>query len=228
MLYLVGIGLREGDLSQRGKEVLESCEEVYTDTYTSIPYRIFGKKADRELVESDYLIELAREKDVALAVPGDPLFATTHLALFMEARRRGIDVEVIHAPSIINAVARTGLSLYKFGRIITVGERFMPSDVERVMKNLEAGLHTLVLFDPSQQVEHCVREIFSHFENSKIVVCSKLGTGEDIVLYGDFEHVMGRLEAVEPPACAIIPAKMHFFEEEFLNFISTSQQRQQR
>ncbi|MFB6295000.1 MAG: diphthine synthase, partial [Candidatus Nanohaloarchaea archaeon] len=70
--------------------------------------------------------------------------------LLFRARRRGFDVEVVHAPSILTAVAQTGLSLYKFGRTttLTIQNGAVPGSVfDAVRENQAAGLHTLVLLD---------------------------------------------------------------------------------
>ncbi len=214
MLYLIGMGLEEGDMTQKGVNALKKCKHVFTDTYTSVPYRIFGKEAGRELVEGDYLIELAEKEDVALVVSGDPLFATTHLALFSDAVEAGISVRVIHAPSILNAISRTGLSSYKFGRIITVGETLMKSDEDRVNSNLRSNLHTLCLFDPSVDPEVCIRAVLEKF-SQKLIVCSRLGTAGERIWYGVPD------DRVEKPACAIIPAELAFYEKEFLSRFST-------
>ena len=214
MLYLIGMGLEEGDMTIKGKEAIESCDEVFTDVYTSFPYRIFGRPAEREFVEGDTLVELASRKKVALVVPGDPLFATTHISLIMEARKRGIPFKIIHAPSIINAVSRTGLSPYKFGRIVTVSSPLMKSDEEKIKKNLAAGLHTLCLFDPVKEPSECLHKL-SRF-NKKVVFCSRLGTAHEAILYGKPDE-LGNLDR---PACAIIPGKLHFFEEDFLELFS--------
>jgi len=217
MLYLIGMGLEEGDMTLKGVEALKKCKEVFTDVYTSIPYRIFGKKAEREIVESDFLVKLAEKKDVALLVPGDPLFATTHISLVSEARKRGIEVQVIHAPSVMNAVARTGLSPYRFGRTVTVGSEIFPSDMEKIEKNMKCELHTLCLFDPSVDPRECLKALFQ-VVREKIVLCSKLGTREEKVYYGKIEKILKN--PLKKPVCAVIPGKLLFYEREFLEVFS--------
>ena len=63
MLYLIGMGLEEGDMTLKGTEALKKCKHIFTDVYTSIPYRIFGKKADRKIVESNFLIAGSRSSN---------------------------------------------------------------------------------------------------------------------------------------------------------------------
>ncbi len=213
MLVLVGIGLEEGDLTEKAKEAIEQADFVFTEAYTSKPWRVFGELLEREKVESDFLLELARNKKVVLCVPGDPLFATTHISLVLEAKKQGIEVRVIHAPSVINAVARTGLSPYKFGRIITISGDF-ESDKERVFRNLDADLHTLCLIDPKMHVKEAL-EILRKWGVRKAVVCSCLGTKKELIRYGEIEKLLNT-ELGSMPWCIIVPAKLHFFEEEFL------------
>ena len=49
-------------------------------------------------------------------VVGDPYGATTHSDLVIRAQDLGIEVNVIHNASIINAVGANGLSLYNYGQ----------------------------------------------------------------------------------------------------------------
>jgi len=67
------------------------------------------------------ILRRAERGTVAILVPGDPFVATTHVAVRLEAIKRGIRTKVIHAPSIVSAVCgATGLQSYKFGRSVTV------------------------------------------------------------------------------------------------------------
>jgi diphthine synthase len=53
-------------------------------------------KVDRKEVESEFLLGYAKDKDIALISGGDPLTATTHITLIIEARKQNIPVKVIH------------------------------------------------------------------------------------------------------------------------------------
>ncbi len=53
----------------------------------------------------------ADKVDVAFLVVGDPFGATTHTDLQLRARERGIQVEVIHNASVMNAVGICGLQV---------------------------------------------------------------------------------------------------------------------
>lgn len=71
--------------------------------------------ADRDLVEqgADDILENAASSDVAMLVVGDPFGATTHTDLVLRAKQKGINVEVVHNASIMNAVGCCGLQLYR-------------------------------------------------------------------------------------------------------------------
>ncbi|CAE6480945.1 unnamed protein product [Rhizoctonia solani] len=125
--------------------------------------------AYRETVEteSDEILRNAKEEDVALLVVGDPFGATTHTDMLLRARELGIPTTVIHNASIMNAVGACGLQLYNFGRITnyiskdsiyiqagqTVSLPFYTDSwkpdswYDRVVENVEKGMHTLVLLD---------------------------------------------------------------------------------
>lgn len=168
MLWLIGLGLfDEKDVSVRGLETIQQCDEVFLENYTSILHvpvekleAFYGKKvhvADREMVESyaEKILNAAAEKDgaaqVAFLVVGDPFAATTHADLLLRAEARGISVKVIHNASIMNAVAACGLQLYSFGQTVSI-PYFTPtwrprSFYPRIVTNYSARLHTLCLLD---------------------------------------------------------------------------------
>ena len=98
------------------------------------------------------LLELAKDGVVALLVVGDPLQATTHVDLQLQAAEAGIDCTVIHGISITGLVTGAiGLSNYKFGRQTTLtypyGGWVATSPLEVIALNRMQGLHTLALLD---------------------------------------------------------------------------------
>ncbi|MEM4031920.1 MAG: diphthine synthase, partial [Zestosphaera sp.] len=135
-LILVGAGLSVDLITLRGVKRILEADVVYVDSYTSITLgdlRSFlttqtGKEAvflSRKDIEEKYfetIIKPALEGlKVVLVVPGNPLDATTHVALLSEASRRGIDFEVVPAPGIIpNALTMSGLMIYKMGKVVTL------------------------------------------------------------------------------------------------------------
>lgn len=84
-------------------------------------------------------------------VVGDPFGATTHSDLYIRAKEKGIDVEVIHNASIMNAVGCCGLQLYRFGHTISVPfftDTWKPNGFyDSIKSNMNQDLHTLVLLD---------------------------------------------------------------------------------
>ena len=164
-LYLIGLGLgSEKDITLKGLEIVKRADIVYLEYYTSILgvnkdvlEAFYGREvllADRTLVESqaeELLVEAAREKDVALLVVGDPFGATTHTDLLLRAQEADVQVEVVHNASVMNAVGKSGLELYKFGKTTSIpfwDDGFEPQTPYDVIKmNKENGLHTLCLLD---------------------------------------------------------------------------------
>jgi len=72
--------------------------------------------------------------------------------LRLGAVERGIPTRIYHAPSVLTAVpSELGLSHYKFGRVTTLvfpRKNFFPtSPYDAIRRNLDLGLHTLVLLD---------------------------------------------------------------------------------
>ena len=207
-------------MTLKGAEALKKCGRIFIEEYTSFPYELAPEfqgrceKADRKMVEEGNLVELAKTQDIAVLVPGDPLFATTHLALAREAAEAGVKWEAVHAPSVINAVARTGLSPYKFGRIITISENF-ESDREKLQLNLENRLHTICLLDPGLDMQQALKILADFGLKKPVVACQKLGMKGEKIRYGTPEQLASE-DFSEKPLCFLVPSKLHFFEEEFL------------
>lgn len=79
------------------------------------------------------------------------LSATTHTDLVLRARKEGIQVQVIHNASIMNAIGKCGLQLYKFGETVSLvffTDTWQPdSFYDKIARNRAEGLHTLCLLD---------------------------------------------------------------------------------
>jgi len=240
MLALVGLGINI-DPTIEGIETAKRCDEIFLEKYTSpLPVGIQGKLKklikkeiallDREGVESDFLIDRAKNKNVCLLVVGDPLVATTHISLLAECRKRKIETKIVHNSSILTAVARTGLQLYKFGRTVTIAkwsENYKPtSPLLLIEKNLSIGLHTLALLDVQPEpmdAREAIKQLFDmeRIEGKKIVkdvvVLSRLGFEDEKITYGDAEKLLER-DLGKPPFSIVIPATLHPAEEEYLKF----------
>ncbi|KFD48375.1 hypothetical protein M514_10727 [Trichuris suis] len=148
----------------------------------------FGKEillCDRELLESgsgkviaktlaevesffpieEQIFEEAKNEDVGILVIGDPLGATTHCSLYLQAKEYHIPVEVIHNASVLSAVGCCGLQLYNFGQTVSIvfwtAEYKPESFFDKIEINLRNGLHTLCLLDlkvKERSVENIIRD----------------------------------------------------------------------
>ena len=105
-----------------------------------------------EIENPEEILGLAKNHVVAVLIVGDPLQATTHVDLQLQANENGIECEVIHGISITNLVTGAiGLSNYKFGRQTTLTYPYSgwiaTSPLEVIAVNRGMGLHTLALLD---------------------------------------------------------------------------------
>lgn len=169
MLILIGLGLGTKDLSALAVEEIKDADELLLETYTaSIPDGCIGfikeqsGRSPRQLRRKDLEDDLkatvssAKNKKVAILVPGDPLIATTHSIILNEAKAQGIECKVIHAPSVFSvAIGESGLDVYKFGPTVTLpfwSDRYKPTSfIDSISRNMQNGQHTLVLLDIEQE-----------------------------------------------------------------------------
>ena len=235
MLYLIGLGLDKNDLSIKALKIIKKCKKIYLETYTTkLPYKKFELekiikkkiiKADREIVESDFLIKEAKKQNICLLIYGDPLLATTHIMLVQEARKAKVKVEILHNASIFNAISQTGLHLYKFGKTTTIPkwkEHYEPTSFYQVVKeNLSIDAHTLLLIDPGLSLKDTLKELKEasdkDLKDKTIIICSRLGTNKNKIISEKFNQLLKKVPKVKDPFCIIIPASLHFTEAEFLN-----------
>ncbi|OPX59977.1 MAG: Diphthine synthase [Methanobacterium sp. PtaB.Bin024] len=248
MLYLVGLGLYdEKDISINGLEAIQSADVVYAEFYTACLFggdlksleNLAGMKINilkREEVEEDNLpIKQAEDKDVAFLTAGDPLMATTHSDILMEARKKGIKTRVIHASSILSAAPGiAGLQAYKFGKVTTIprpeANYFPHSPYHVINENRKMGLHTLVLLDiqahrdyymaANEGLEYLLRVEDERkggliSDDTLAVVIARAGSREPLVRAGPIRKLVDE-DFGGPLHCIIIPADLHFLEAEGL------------
>lgn len=233
-LYLIGLGLNMKSITREGREVIDKCKKIYLENYTvDFPYKmgpfkeIIGKKleeADRKKVESLELVDEAKKKDVALLIYGSPLTATTHITLMAEAKRMRVKCRVILNASIFDAVALTGLQLYKFGKVASMPEwkkNYEPhSFMDIVKQNMSMLAHSLILIDIGLDFRAALSQLeksakIHDLKIDKLVVCQTMGTKDARVFYKNISELK-ELREVQKPYCIIIPSKLHFVEKEFL------------
>ncbi len=241
----MGLGLGSPDYFTRAAlRELERSDVVYLDTYTGFLEEraiselrgllgerlVLAKRRDLE-EGSRELIELAGKEEVSVAVPGDPLIATTHSSLIVEAVRRGVRWRVVHGVSVLSAaISRSGLSAYRFGRTVTlpkiVGREEYEAIYRTITSNFELGLHTLVLLDTADgglKAQEAMRSLLgiesstgsNLLETSHVLAMARIGLEDETVVCGKACDVLSSV-LPPPPHVLIVPGKLHFAEREFL------------
>jgi len=246
-LFFIGIGLNdEKDISVKGLELVKKADIVYLETYTakinceiSHLEGIYGKKirfADRKKVEMDAektILEEAKTKQVAFLVVGDVFSATTHMDLYLRAKKLGIETRVVHNASVLTAIGITGLQLYKFGKTTSIPleneDIEAPYDVLKLNKKNE--MHTLFILDikpnskDSLSVSDAIRYLLKvelkrgdrvFTDKTLCVGCAKLGSLDQIVKVGKAKELL-KEDFKNGMHCLVVPSeKLHFMEEEAL------------
>jgi diphthine synthase len=235
MLYLIGLGLQdERDLTLRALDVAKKCE-CYCELYTSIwkgsvtkLEEMLGKKVRllkrKDLEDNLYLIlDIAKERDIAIFVPGDPLIATTHIDIILEAKKEGIRTKILHNASIFSAIGESGLQIYKFGKAATIPLTGKLGNVKNTIKNnRKLGLHTLLLLDLDEEtgiylkVSEALKMLLKErilSKKDRLIVLSNAGFDSE-VFYDRVENLVKREFSL--PAVLIVPGRLHFREREFL------------
>ncbi len=232
MLHIIGLGLNEKGISIEGKETLKKCKKVYLENYTvEFPYKleklekIINKKIislDRTQVESEKLVIEAKEKNICLLVYGCPLFATTHISLIEDCKKNKVKYKIIYAGSVFDAIAESGLQLYKFGKIASMPtweKNFKPdSFLDFVKENNSIGAHSLILIDIGLSFNDALNQLVKSSKNKKfklnnILVCSQLGF-KGKFYYNSINKL--KKKKIKTPFCFVIPGKLHFLETEVL------------
>lgn len=246
-VVFVGLGLHdERGISLRGLEEVEEADTVFVELYTSLMSGfslkrfegICGKKihvvSRRDLEEEDgeVILESAERGKVVLLVPGDPLIATTHVALRIQAEDLGIETRVVHGASILSAVmGLSGLHNYKFGKSVTIPfSETVETSYEVIAQNRRLGLHTLCLLDVEvgekryMRIREGLRLLFKieQRRKEKIITEDTLGVGvaragsmEPTVKAGFLKNLLN-YDFGGPPHSIVFPGKLHFMEAEAL------------
>ncbi len=246
-LVFIGLGLHdETDLTVRGLEAAKGADVVFAEFYTSAVSghrrealeRFLGRSvrvlARPEVESGTEILEAAKRERVALLVPGDPMAATTHVALRLRAHDAGIPTRIVHGPSIVTAAAGAlGLQSTKFGRATTVPfpkAGFRPaSPLDIILENRRRGLHTLVLLDVPEggapfPADEALRYLLGlarersekgFDEATLICVLSHVGSTGQGMVAGRAGDLLDR-DLGSPPQCIVVPGDLHFLEREAL------------
>ena len=248
-LVFVGLGLHDHrGLSLQGLEEIRTAKAVFIELYTSLlpefSTRSFGQLSGKETrilnrkdLEEDngkIVFESAKRGKTVLLVPGDPLIATTHVALRIEAQKRGIETRVVHGSSILSAaIGLSGLHSYKFGRTVTIpfateNPSITPYSV--IVENKKSGIHTLCLLDIMTEEKRFLSigdalktllEIESR-KNAKAVTEDSLAVGvaragsRNPTVRAGYVKTLLKKDFGDPPHTLIFPSSLHFMEAEAL------------
>ena len=243
-LTLISIGLNShNDLTQAGIQAARQADHLYAELYTmklqtsteqlaamiGRPVHPLPRGGLEE--NADKLLREAKEGSVAVLVGGDALSATTHISLIIDAEKQGTKWRVVHGSSIFTAVAETGLSLYKFGKTVTVPlpEKGPVDTVLRTLReNREHGQHTLILLDlniPEERyltIPEAVQRLTdtgSFSPETLLVGVARLGSDSPTIRADKAENLKHHSWG-DPPHALLAPGALHFLEEEALKTIA--------
>ena len=254
-IVFVGLGLHdEMGISLRGLAEVKTADNVFIELYTNLMpdfskenlEKISSKElqiVSREELEErsgKLILEMAETGKVVLLVPGDPLVATTHVALRIHAKKLGIKTRVIHGTSILSAViGLSGLHNYKFGKSVTIplpSENPSETPYKVIAQNKKQGLHTLCLLDVKVE-ENRYMKICEGLESllkveekrkEKIVVIDTLvvgiaraGSNDPTVKAGFLEDLLD-YDFGGPPHSIVFPGGLHFMEAEALIVLASA------
>jgi len=247
-VVFVGLGLNdEMGISLRGLQEVRTADRVFAELYTSLLpdfsmqhfERIsetkitFVSREELEERNGETILEAAEAGKVVLLVPGDPLIATTHVTLRIEAQKRGIKTRVVHGASALSAViGLSGLHNYKFGKTVTIPfpENYSETPYRVIAQNRRFGLHTLCLLDIQTDekrylsINEGLKALMKIEQKRKkgiatidtlVVGIARAGSESPIVKAGLMESILA-YDFGKPPYSMIFPGKLHFMEAEAL------------
>ena len=244
MLTLVGLGLGGPEsLTQAGIAAIRKATALVAEGYTSplLPKTLAWIEQEasniqllsrKEVEQPVTLLAAARGGDAVLLVGGDPLSATTHASLRLQCREADIEFRVVHNASVLTAVAgELGLQHYRFGPVATLvtpqGDYRPLSPVKRVLQNIEAGFHSLVLLDIRADDPATEPRLMTATEGAALLLEGGVATGaracaaarvgrSDQQFWCGALGEMAKAKIGEVPHSIVIPGELHFVEEEAL------------
>lgn len=252
-LTFIGVGLTAKGLTIEGLSEAQKADRVFVDVYTSlIPHNelltlqhLIGRDV-KPLYRSDVegrgmheLLKLAEKENIALLVVGDPFIATTHIALRLEAIKRGIKTKYVPSASIASVIpGLTGLSSYKFGRSATVvfpDKGLNNAAYDSIKDNSSRGLHTLLYLDLDVESERAMTinealKLLLGVEAQRmegVVREDMLVVGIARACWSDAVIKAARLSKLidyyfgPPPHILVVPSLLHFMEYESLKVLAS-------
>jgi diphthine synthase len=252
-IVFVGLGLHDDlGISLRGLDEVKGADTVFIELHTSLMpgfslerfEETVGRTVDlvsrTELEDRDgrVVLKAAENHKVVLLVPGDPLIATTHVSLRIEAEKRGLKTRIVHGASVLSAViGLSGLHNYKFGKSVTIPfPDETPSETPYLViaQNRKLGLHTLCLLDIKTEdrrvlnVHDALKELLRvEAKRRKMVVTrdtlvvgiARAGSDDPTVRAGFVRSVLDH-DFGDPPYSLIFPGELHFMEAEALTVLA--------
>lgn len=238
----------ENGITLQGLHEVEMAENVFIECYTNIlssfsmrNFEQLGHKSPsvvtRKNLEDEsgkIVLDASERSRTVLLVPGDPMIATTHVALAVAAAKRGIKTRIVHGASIVSAaIGSCGLHSYKFGKTVTIPfpeTATAETPYAVIMENKVRALHTLCLLDIDIEnnrflsIAAAIHEL-SLIENERAegavgedvlaVGLSRLGSSNAIVK-ADWVRMLPTFDFGKAPHTLIFPARLHFMEAEAL------------
>jgi diphthine synthase len=213
MLCLVGAGIYETVEMSNWIKILNSCDKIYIERFTSpisdnfigILKSTLGPEKKIETVKRWFvedgrqILDESKRLNVALISYGDPTIATTFTELRIRAMKNKIQVKVVHAASgITSLVGECGLQIYKIGRLITMMEEKQSaiSVYSTVFSNLNLNCHTIILTEYRQNEDGSEFFLKPNYVMSKLLEVEKDITYE-IVSEDSFLIVLSRIGAYD-------------------------------
>jgi len=221
---MIGLGLDNQEITQKGLEALKQVENAYAEFYTNTAnINLEDLPADIEILgredveQEDKILESAKENDTAFLVSGDPLTATTHYDIKHRAEEKDLDVKVIHAPSIFTSIAETGLNVYKFGRTVTLPKEGNPDSIKKyVKKNDSIGLHSLILLDIDYDGSEAAEKLINlGLEDNREAILVERANHDSMNIAASTLQEISNSNLGETPHSIILTGKKSFKEKEF-------------
>jgi len=169
-----------------------------------------------------------------ILIIGDILSATTHVDLVLRARKEGVKVNLVHNASVLTAIADTGLILNKFGKTVAipfVHDGYEPeTPYTTLADNQSINAHTLFLLDlkPEENKYITIADAIRYLQKLEIrngkglfkdstlcVGVARLGSSNQKIIAGKAKDLLNK-DFGEPIHSLIVPAKLHFMEEDAL------------
>jgi diphthine synthase len=247
-LVFVGLGLHdEKGISLQGIEETRTADHAFIELYTNIlpcfstkrfeaivnrEVRIVSRR-DLEEENGALILNAAEKGKTVFLIPGDPFIATTHVALRIEAEKRGVKTRIVHGASVMSAIiGLSGLHNYKFGKTVTIPfpENSSETPYNVIAQNKKLGLHTLCLLDLKADENRFLsinealtllleiekkRQEGVATPDTMAVGVARAGSNAP-TLKADFVKELVKYDFGEPPQSLIFPGDLHFMEAEAL------------